>query len=47
MVQRNLNFSRENEQEADRVGMQILDKSNFDTRAMPAFFASVTRPELS
>jgi predicted Zn-dependent protease len=45
MVQRNLNFSRENEQEADRVGMQILDKSGFDTRAMPAFFETLMKSE--
>lgn len=45
MVQRNLNFTRENEQEADRVGMQILDKSGFDTRAMPAFFETLMKSE--
>ncbi len=45
LVQRNLSFSRENEQEADRVGMQILDKSNFDTRAMPGFFETLLKNE--
>jgi beta-barrel assembly-enhancing protease len=45
MVQRSLNFSRENEQEADRVGMQILDKSGFDTRAMPMFFETLMKSE--
>ncbi|MGZ8242216.1 beta-barrel assembly-enhancing protease [Methylomagnum sp.] len=33
-----INFTRDNEAEADRVGMQILSKSDFDPRAMPAFF---------
>ncbi len=38
VVQRQLNFTREHEQEADRIGLSILEKSGFDTRAMPAFF---------
>lgn len=37
-VQKRLNFSRTNEQEADRVGMQLLQGAGFDPRAMPAFF---------
>ena len=37
-VQHQLNFTRQNEQEADRIGLGILEKSGFDTRAMPAFF---------
>lgn len=37
-IQKQLNFSRANEQEADRVGMQLLQNSDFDPRAMPAFF---------
>lgn len=36
-IQRQLNFSRANEQEADRLGLETLQKSGFDTRAMPAF----------
>ena len=36
-VQTALNFSREAEQEADRVGMQVLVRAGFDARAMPAF----------
>jgi predicted Zn-dependent protease len=31
------------EQEADRVGMQILAKSDFDPRAMPSFFERMGR----
>ena len=42
-VQRQLDFTRENEREADRVGLQILDKSGFDTRAMPAFFEQLMK----
>ena len=38
VMQRQLNFTREHEKEADRIGLGILDKSGFDTRAMPAFF---------
>jgi predicted Zn-dependent protease len=38
VAQRELNFSRSFEEEADRVGMQILAGSKFDPRAMPAFF---------
>jgi predicted Zn-dependent protease len=37
-MQHQLNFTRQHEQEADRIGLGILDKSGFDTRAMPAFF---------
>jgi predicted Zn-dependent protease len=37
-IQSSLNFSRANEQEADRVGFQILDKAGFDTSAMALFF---------
>lgn len=37
-AQMQLNFSRQNEEEADRVGMQMLAAAGFDPRAMPAFF---------
>ena len=33
-----INFTRENEAEADNVGMQILSRSEFDPRCMPTFF---------
>ena len=36
-IQRQLNFTRANEQEADRFGLATLQKSGFDTHAMPAF----------
>ncbi|TAL51545.1 MAG: M48 family peptidase [Methylovulum sp.] len=37
-VQFQINFTRENEEEADRVGMQTLANSQFDPRSMPTFF---------
>lgn len=37
-VQNSLDFSRANEQEADRVGFQILEKAGFDPAAMAIFF---------
>jgi predicted Zn-dependent protease len=37
-VQFQINFTRENEEEADRVGMQTLARSQFDPRSMPTFF---------
>lgn len=37
-AQRYLDFSRDFEREADRVGMQTLQSAGFDTRAMPTFF---------
>lgn len=42
-IQRQLDFTRENEREADRVGLQILNDSGFDTRAMPAFFETLMK----
>ena len=37
-VQQQLNFSREAEREADRVGFQILVNAGYDARAMAVFF---------
>jgi predicted Zn-dependent protease len=37
-VQFQIDFTRENEEEADRVGMQTLAASQFDPRSMPTFF---------
>ena len=36
-IQRQLNFTRTHEQEADRIGLEILQKSGFNTHAMPEF----------
>lgn len=36
-IQRQLNFTRTYEKEADRIGLATLQKSGFDTHAMPIF----------
>ncbi len=36
--QSRINFTRGNEKEADRIGMQLLAASDFDPRGMPDFF---------
>ncbi len=47
MMQRQINFTRENEKEADNLGMQILASSNFDPRAMPTFFMRLGRVNMA
>lgn len=42
-IQRQLDYTREHEREADRVGMTILEDAGFDVRAMPAFFTTMQR----
>lgn len=37
-IQRQLNFSRDAEREADRVGLQMLSEGGFETSGMVAFF---------
>ncbi len=37
-VQFQIDFTRDNEKEADRIGMQTLAKSNYNPRSMPVFF---------
>jgi len=39
LLQQQINFTRAKEQEADRIGIEILAAANFEPRAMPAFFA--------
>lgn len=39
MIQQQINFTRSNEKEADRVGIEILANTGFEPRAMPSFFA--------
>lgn len=36
-IQKQLNFTRAYEEEADRIGLQLLQKSGFNTHAMPEF----------
>ncbi len=38
-LQRQLNFSRDAEREADRIGLQILREAGYDTSGMISFFA--------
>lgn len=42
-IQYQLDFSRDNEREADRIGFQVLDKAGFDTRAMSSMFERLQR----
>lgn len=42
-IQGQLDFSRDNEREADRIGLQILEKAGFDARAMPTFMERLQR----
>lgn len=38
LIQRQLDFTREHEREADRIGLGILQRAGFDPYAMPVFF---------
>lgn len=42
-VQKQLDFTRDNEKEADRVGFQILTDAGFDGRAMVSFFGTLQK----
>lgn len=42
-IQSQLDFSREHEREADRIGVQILEKGGFDVGAMPVFMDRLQR----
>jgi len=42
-VQSQLDYSREYESEADRIGLQLLDSGGFDVRGMPSFFKALQR----
>ena len=42
-TQNRINFTRANEEEADRVGIQTLVRAGYDPRGMPAFFEKVQR----
>jgi predicted Zn-dependent protease len=43
IVQSQLNFTRANEREADRVGLQLLEAAGFDPRGMASFFERLQR----
>lgn len=42
-VQSQLNYTRDHEKEADRVGFQVLEKAGFDAHAMALFFERMQR----
>jgi len=42
-VQKGLDYTRDHEREADRIGFQILIDAGFDGRAMVSFFSSLQR----
>jgi len=43
MIQKNINFTRANENEADRIGIHTLAEAGFDPRSMPVFFDRMGR----
>ena len=43
VIQSQLNFTRDNEREADRVGLQLLEGAGFDPRGMSGFFERLQR----
>lgn len=42
-AQNQINFTRANEEEADRIGMQLLAKSGYNPRSMPGFFEKLQK----
>jgi predicted Zn-dependent protease len=42
-IQGQINFTRENEYEADRIGMDVLARSGFDPNGMVSFFEELSR----
>src|SRR5690554_4463466 len=42
-IQAQRRFSRQNEQEADRIGLLNLERAGYDPRAMPAMFSRLMR----
>jgi beta-barrel assembly-enhancing protease len=43
VIQAQINFTRGNEEEADRVGMQLLQRAEFDPLGMPKFFEKLQK----
>ena len=42
-IQNQINFTRENEEEADRIGISLLAKSGYNPRGMPLFFEKLQK----
>ena len=47
LAQNQINFTRSNEQEADRLGIGILEQSGFEPHAMPGFFSRMAKANRS
>jgi len=47
LKQNQINFTRSNEREADRIGIGILQESGFEAHAMPGFFSRMSRANQS
>jgi predicted Zn-dependent protease len=47
LQQNQINFTRSNEQEADRIGIGILQQSGFESHAMPGFFSRMAKANRS
>jgi predicted Zn-dependent protease len=43
MMQAQINFTRHNEEEADRIGIQLMDRAGYDAKGMPAFFEKLQK----
>lgn len=41
-IQSRINYTRSNEKEADRIGIETLSRSGFDVTAMPRFFTRLS-----
>ncbi len=41
-IQGQINYTRQNEKEADRIGIETLNRAGFDVHAMPAFFTRLS-----
>jgi beta-barrel assembly-enhancing protease len=42
-IQNQLDYTREHEREADRIGLQLLEKAGFDVRGMAVFFGRLQK----
>ena len=42
-MQAQINFTRSNEEEADRIGMQLLQRADFNPEGMPSFFEKLQK----
>ncbi len=45
-LENQLGYSRDNEREADRIGIQVLHKSQFNPQAMPKFLSRMSKQQI-